>query len=330
MTQPDRGDGLAVVVVDYGSSALLAVNLVQVHEQLPEALVVVVDNPTTPAERTATTALAAEHGWLLVSPERNLGFGGGVNAGVAAALERGDVTTLLLLNPDATIGATDVAALRRHVRLQSLALVGPMIRRPDGRPWSSGHELSLTTGAVRSLGRPDPADPGPTRPWLSGACLLLTVELWRAVGGFDEEYFLYWEDVDFSHRVLDVGGAIVFESEALAVHDEGGTQRDAGADTRAKSPTYYYYNIANRLRYASEHLDADGMRRWLRSSPAASWQILLRGGRRQFLKPVRPLSAAWRGHRDGKALVKVALATGAPYREGNAPGVGVRDGVENS
>lgn len=307
-----RGDGLAIVVVDYGSSALLAEHLVAVEHELPAALIVVVHNPTSAAERQAVERLVAERGWTAVYPASNLGFGGGVNAGVAAALEDETTTTLMLLNPDASIGAEATALLVDRARQDPLTLVGPTVRRPDGRPWSSGHLLSMHSGAMRSLASTAPSDdPGPWMPWLSGACLVLSATLWRTVGGFDEDYFLYWEDVDLSKRVLDGGGSIVFLPEAVALHDEGGTHDDGTGGSRAKSPTYYYYNVVNRLRFAAVHLDDELRRRWLRGSPRASWQILLRGGRRQFLHPVAPLGSAWRGHRDGRALVKRAAA--GPY-----------------
>ncbi|WP_431030832.1 glycosyltransferase family 2 protein [Plantibacter sp. RU18] len=293
---------------------MLAENLVAVEVELPEAVFVVVHNPTTTAERLAVDELGAQRGWTLVHPDHNLGFGGGVNLGVGKVLADSAITEIMLLNPDATIDAPSTTLLVERVRNDNAALVGPMIRRPDGRPWSSGHLLSLGSGVMRSLSSPEPADDaGPWMPWLSGACLVLSTELWRRVAGFDHQYFLYWEDVDLSKRVLDAGGSIVFVADALAVHDEGGTHDDGSGGSRAKSPTYYYYNILNRLRFAAIHLDVVRRRHWVRTSPRASWQILLRGGRRQFVHPVAPLGAAWRGHRDGCALVKHAAAPPEPY-----------------
>ena len=153
-------------------------------------------------------------------------------------------------------------------------------------------------------------------PWLSGACLLVSRELWGRVGGFDEDYFLYWEDVDLSVRVSRAGGRLVVERTATAVHDEGGTQRldvpgdpldvgssRSGVASRGKSEAYYYYNIRNRLLFAAKHLEPRDRRRWTRTSYAGAKQILLRGGRRQFLRPVKPMRAAIRGSLDGvKAL----------------------------
>lgn len=308
--QVDRA--MAVIVVNYGSSELLAENLLAVHQDLDPALIVVVDNFSNPAEREAVTALSAANGWLLVTNECNLGFGAGMNAGVERALQMG-AARLLLLNPDATIDSASVRLMGERINRFPLALVGPLIRRPDGRLWSMGHVLSLSTGDIYPRGASVCAE-DEVVPWLSGACLLLSSALWRATGGFDERYFLYWEDIDFSTRVARAGGEIEFEPDALAIHDEGATHR-ASDERSAKSATYYYYNIVNRLRYAALHLDEQGMRRWLRSAPASSWRILLRGGRRQFLRPMVPLAAAGRGYRAGRGLVRQSLR--AAHQDGS-------------
>lgn len=308
LRRQSEGEGLAIIVVNYGSTALLSVNLVLVHQEQPRALIVVVDNYTTDTERDELRELAARNYWKLVEPKSNLGFGGGVNAGVSCALLASDITHLLILNPDATIDAAGVTALRVRTHESPLALVGPYISKPDGSRWSSGHLLVLPTGEGRALASDSPLDDSRMLPWISGACLVLTRELWLAVRGFDESYFLYWEDIDLCHRVREAGGSVVFEPRAVAVHDEGATHQDARSrGANAKSPTYYYYNVANRLRFAALHLSDDSKRDWLSSAPGASWQILLRGGRRQFLRPVRPLRAALRGYWAGRRLIQESL-----------------------
>lgn len=131
-------------------------------------------------------------------------------------------------------------------------------------------------------------------------------ELWEELGGFDEEYFLYWEDVDLSVRATRIGAALIVETGATAVHDEGGTQHGH----EQKSDLYYYFNIRNRLLFAARNLPPADIRRWLRSTPAESWQILLRGGRRQFLRRTGPWRAALRGTRDGRRYARRALKAG--------------------
>ncbi|WP_040168203.1 glycosyltransferase family 2 protein [Microbacterium gorillae] len=296
---------LGIVVVNYASTTLLATNLVRVAAQVPDALVVVVDNLSTADERAVVTSLCVAHGWELVAPADNLGFGAGVNAGVARALDVG-CTDLLILNPDAVVDGDAVHALRAAVAEDRLTLVSPIVRAADGRVWFGGSDLYLADGETRARRR-RPEHPGAERvEWLSGACLMATAELWRATGGFQDDYFLYWEDVDLSRRVVAAGGTLRVLEDVEALHDEGATHRAAGQVSEAKSPTYYYFNIRNRLLFAVHHLDAKGIARWTRGTPRHAVRVLLRGGKRQFLHPVAPLRAAWRGMRDGRRIVRDA------------------------
>ncbi len=296
---------LAIVVVNYGSHDLLETNLVPVSRHTPDAKIVVVDSYSGPAERASVERLAASHGWVTILPPTNVGFGGGMNLGVAKAAELG-ARCFLLLNPDAVLDASSLQTLRTAVKADPLTLLAPKIFRSDGSVWFDGADLDLTDGSTRAS-RKSPASAKDTSvPWLTGACLMVSDELWRLVGGFDERYFLYWEDVDFSYRVLSAGARIRVVHEAPAVHDEGGTHADAaaGSASRSKSATYYYYNVRNRLLFAGLHLGPDVQRAWKRAAVRAARDILLRGGRRQFLKPLVPLRAAVSGTLDGLRLAR--------------------------
>jgi len=300
---------LGIVVVSYGSSELLSTNLVATAAGCPDGVVVVVDNFSTRTERGAVTTLCEAQGWTLVAPADNLGFGGGVNLGAAAAF-RGGAEAILILNPDATIDAESVDRLRSRVAADPLTLVSPVVRHPDGRVWFGGSDLHLRSGSLASTRRRATLRPGPVETWLSGACLLVSRRLWRLVGGFDERYFLYWEDVDLSHRVREAGGDLAVVEEATAVHDEGGTQQRSGA---AKSDVYYYYNIRNRLLFAALRLDPATRARWALTCGPAAYEILLRGGRRQFARRGgQPLAAAARGTLAGLRLIARPPTAAAP------------------
>ncbi|MDJ0337991.1 glycosyltransferase family 2 protein [Cryobacterium sp. PH31-O1] len=300
---------LAVVVVNFGSCALLEENLQPLSRSAPDLSVVVVDNFTDAAEQARVSALAEREGWQHVLSPTNLGFGGGMNVGVARAQQSGR-TQFLLLNPDAAIIADQVARLIAVVREHPLTLVSPRILRPDGTVWFDGSDLYLDDGRVRATRRRADHPGVRTTPWLSGACLLISDELWRRIGGFSDDYFLYWEDVELSQRVLHEGGAVAVCAAAQATHAQGGTQgsgqHSAGL---AKSYSYYYYNVRNRLVFAARNLDAPDRRRWRRRSVSAAWEVIARGGRRQLLTSVQPLIAAARGLRDGLAYRPAPPAT---------------------
>lgn len=288
---------LAVVVVSYGDPALLERHTTQVAAALGPARIVVVDNHSTDAHRDAVQRLCDREGWTGVFPGTNTGFGAGCNLGAAAALAEG-AEVLLFLNPDATIEAESAVRLMAAVEAEPLLLAGPTVLGPDGEVASAGLDLDLDTGAMRPWRRRAEHPDAETLPWVTGACFAVTRELWERLAGFDERYFLYWEDVDLCARVQALGGRVAVIEGATAIHSGGGTQRLEGS--RAKSPAYYYFNIRNRALFARTWLSQERQRSWRRGAVGAAYEILMRGGRRQLLHPVRPVSAVLRGLRDGR------------------------------
>jgi GT2 family glycosyltransferase len=248
--------------------------------------------------------LAEEHGWEPVLLERNLGYGGGTNAGASRALALG-ADVIVVLNPDARIDPRAVSALVEVVLQDPMAIAFPTILTSGGAVWFSGADLYLDLGRSRAWRSRDMHRERKRREWVTGACLALSRQLWTELKGFDEEYFLYWEDVDLSHRALDLG-AHLQHVDAIAVHDEGGTHQDAG-NGGAKSETYYYYNIRNRLLYATKHLGRRQVVQWSITAPWVSFLVLLQGGRRQLLESSHPWRAYVRGLRDGWRIVRASV-----------------------
>lgn len=279
-------DKLAVVVVSYGPVDLLRANLA-LHDPRPVAAeVVIVNNFTTDADAEATRVLAEWMGWNLVSPPRNLGFGGGMNAGVERARQLG-CTVFLLLNPDARVEPEVVESLYRECQESPLTAVAPRIVREDGRVWFAGATVLVDRGRTSTA---EGADSSAANGWITGACVAIHEQLWERIGGFDDDYFLYWEDVDLSWRLTAAGGTLVVRNDLTAVHSVGGTQGTG------KSPLYVYYNCRNRLLFASKHLDRRLVLRWILNSPRYAVQVCTRGaGRRALLRKPRLLGAAVRG-----------------------------------
>lgn len=226
--------------------------------------------------------------------QANLGFAAGMNAGARHAIDHG-CESLLLLNPDVTIAPTTVRALLSHVEVVRDALVTPRIRHADGTEGFARGTLDLARGTTRTRGPLDPTH----QPWLSGACLALSVDLWQVLGGLAEEYFMYWEDIELSHRCQLLGGGLVVRADLDAVHQVGGTQG------QVKSPLYLYYNCRNRLLFARRNVDRRDARGWLRSTPSYARRVLLRDGRRAVLR--RPLTTVVPVVRGTMAGIRILL-----------------------
>lgn len=247
---------VAIIVVNFGSAELLGEYIGQAGYP-PQVGVVVVDNFHSHEERGAISSLAAAHRWVLLSPARNLGFGAACNLGVRWAKAEG-YRSVLFLNPDATIALDDLERLAMESERHPNALMSPIIHKPDGSVWFQGGILESSLGIARHV-LPDGKDARPVD-WLTAACLLVPMHAFEALGGFEEAYFLYWEDVDLTWRHKLAGGELRVSASSRAIHNVGGTQ-----ESEDKSPAYFFFNTRNRIWFA---------RRNFGRARTASWSIL--------------------------------------------------------
>lgn len=172
--------------------------------------VVVVDNGRRARELPADVLAAAE----LIETPANLGYAGGMNAGIGRALARG-AGAVALLNDDVTVepGWLDplLAELGDGRRDGSgVGAVQPKLLFADGPPWrinSVGVSLGPDgAGHDVAIDQPDTGHDDPTDlEVFTGGAVLLGAELLRDLGGFDERFFLYYEDVDLALRGAERG-----------------------------------------------------------------------------------------------------------------------------
>jgi GT2 family glycosyltransferase len=251
---------VAVVIVNYNSGAELHAALQSVAADL-EAVAweaVVVDNASHDGSDVAAEAFAPRV--RLVRNAVNVGFGRAVNQGVRQTA----APLVLVLNPDCQLAPGAVAALGREIEAHDgCAVAGPKILDPDGGVQGSarGDPDMLTgvfgrTGALRRLlpGLPVAARnvvtdeairsgaPSTAVDWVSGACMLVRRDAFEAVGGFDERYFLYWEDADLCRRLRARGFHVRYVPGAVAVHRVGQSSKTApAASIRAFHASAYRY-----------------------------------------------------------------------------------------
>jgi GT2 family glycosyltransferase len=227
---------LSVIIVSYNVRTLLERCVASVAEADE---VIVVDNDSTDG---SAAVIEAEHrGATLVRMGANRGFSAAVNAGV----ERASGDALLLLNSDAEVPPGALAEIRRTFeRVPDAAVVGFRQQDSDGNfQWCWGPELSLpgelvrrwlqrrldagSRWAARALdrwaSRIRPVD------WVSGASMLIRRPIFDEVGGFDDGYFLYFEDIDFCRRVRRAGGRVYIDPTVTVVHVRGASTDTAPA-----------------------------------------------------------------------------------------------------
>ncbi len=233
---------VAVVVVAYRSAGDLPGCLAAVRDACDDAELIVVDN-ASPDDTAA--AVRGEPGVRLVAMGRNAGFAAACNAGVAAA----SADYVCFVNPDARPAPGSIGALLEAAgRRPSHALYSGKVVTPAGAVdagccsalpslWEYACFASgLSTVFARSrwfdpaaLGGWDRGDERPV-PAVSGAFLLVRKGDYLALGGFDERFFMYSEDVDLSARAGAAGLGPLFVPSAVAVHASGGSST-SGAKT---------------------------------------------------------------------------------------------------
>ncbi|MET1045066.1 MAG: hypothetical protein ABWX59_13220 [Microbacteriaceae bacterium] len=297
---------LGIVVVAYGSPDLLARNLVELGRRLPHGRVVVVDNFSGLAAREATTVLCEREGWTLLAPGLDLGFAAAVNAGVRLLRSRG-CRLLLMLDPAVRIDAATLVALALDCAANPQRLVSPRIVQPTGTPWFGGGTVDIRRGRTRTGSAADSAAPGG---WLSAACLMIHAGLWDWLDGFDESYFLQWEDVDLSWRCVAAGGSLVVREDLTVV------RTDSGQAPAQRSPLQVYSACRNRLAFAARHLSRRHLIRWLLLSPVYAMEVLRSGTGGDAVRSGSPsLTAALRGTGAGIVLA-VRMLTSPPTGTG--------------
>ena len=232
---------------------------------------------------------------LIANPE-NRGFTAANNQGLAAGLGR----CLMLLNPDTEmVGdalATMIGYLDGHPQV---GMVGPQLRYGDGRLQSSRRRFPTFATALfestvagewwpnnpfarryRMDGTPDdviqPVD------WLVGACLLARREVYHQVGGLDEGFFMYSEEVDWCRRIRSAGWEIVYLPAAVVIHHEGKSSEQVVA-------ARHIYFQSSKVRYFLKHhgaVQAELLRRFLLSTYVYQWA---REGLKWLVGHKRPL-----------------------------------------
>ncbi|MBU4214649.1 MAG: glycosyltransferase family 2 protein [Actinobacteria bacterium] len=200
---------------------------------------VVVDNGT---DQSVSAPVTERAGGRLLVTGANLGYGTAANRGAAGA----QTDWVVVVNPDIewAPGALD-ALLDAGAAEPSVGALGPKVCNVDGSVYPSARELpSLTQGAGHALfSRIWPTNPWTrayharqerigdrrTAGWLSGSCLLLRRTAFEQIGGFDERYFMFFEDVDLGERLGRAGWASLYVPQATVTHLGGASWRSTPA-----------------------------------------------------------------------------------------------------
>jgi N-acetylglucosaminyl-diphospho-decaprenol L-rhamnosyltransferase len=291
-------DVLPVVTVTYSPGPHLDRFLATLsHATERPVSVLMADNGST--DGTPQAAVERYPGVRVLPTGSNLGYGSAVNRAITRLVgeeqaEGGAADEwIVVANPDVQWGPGSIdALLDAAARWPRAAILGPLIHDPDGSVYPSARQLpSLVRGGMHAVigpvwknnpwsaayrqERQEPSE----RPvgWLSGSCLLVRRAAFEQIGGFDERYFMYMEDVDLGDRLGKAGWLNIYVPSAEVLHHKGhATARESGRNLAAHHKSTYIY-------LADRH---SGSRRaplrWvMRAGLAVRGGLMVRGARRR-------------------------------------------------
>jgi N-acetylglucosaminyl-diphospho-decaprenol L-rhamnosyltransferase len=230
-------EAIAAVVVDHDAGPLLQRCVSSLLDDGAQSVVVVENGAPRSVEDALDGAIPAPV--RVVRPGRNVGFGAGVNRGLAAlAGSANPPEWVLVSNSDLHVHPGALAELCGVLATRpAWAMVGPRIYDEDGKVYPSvrrfpsfvdaaGHALfALVNPENRFTKRynpgPPPGDEVVEADWISGSCFLARRRALEELGGFDEAYFMYAEDMDLCWRAHAAGWGVGFAGAAQITHIQG-------------------------------------------------------------------------------------------------------------
>jgi len=264
---------LSVIIVNWNVRDLLhrAVSSVLASwDDRPGLEIIVVDNSSRDSSVDMVQANFPQV--YLIANRENRGFTGGNNQGINAATGE----FLLLLNPDTEIVNSALPCLIDYAKIHpDVGMIGPQMLWPDGSVQSSWRRFpslpvlflestwlqALTPRRIlRDYYAQDKADDAEQDvDWITGAAMLTRREVIEQVGGMDEGFFMYSEEVDWCRRIKQAGWRVVYYPNARIIHHEGKSSEQVVA-------ARHIYFQSSKVRYTRKYhgtAAAECLRLWL-------------------------------------------------------------------
>ena len=267
---PNNPTPLLVVIVNYRTPSLTIDtlrSLVSEVQALPGTRVVVTDNNSGDGSVEKIGAAIETEGWgewaSLMPLELNGGFAYGNNAAIRPALHSTNPPPyILLLNPDTIVRPRALQVLVDFMNKHpDVGIAGSRLEDPDGTPQRSAFrfhtafselDFGLRLGIVSKLlskwvVAPPVSDETYQTDWVAGASMIIRREVFEAAGLMDEDYFMYYEEMDFCLQAKKAGWSCWYVPESRVVHLVG--QSSGVTDTKRPPKRLPQYLFDSRRRY---------------------------------------------------------------------------------
>lgn len=209
---------VSIIILNFNGRAVLNGCLTSVFQvDYPELSVIVVDNNSTDGSLEKAKAKFSKA--VFIRNEQNLGFASGNNIGIKFALEHG-ADYVLLLNNDTIVTPGFLMPLMDTFKVnEKIGLVSPLIFQGNSKKiWFSGGKINWLKMRTKHLNKSRKKNY--KSDFISGCAMFVKKEVFKKVGLLDEDFFLYWEDADFSVRVKRAGFECMIVPDSQIGHFE--------------------------------------------------------------------------------------------------------------
>jgi N-acetylglucosaminyl-diphospho-decaprenol L-rhamnosyltransferase len=232
---------LTVSIVSHAQNALVNQLLEDLAARCAPGLKVIVTENVPDTEPLRLSQVS--HEFEIIRNTGAKGFGANHNA----AFARCRTELFCVANPDIRLPADPFGPLSATLSARRAGAVAPLVLSEQGSVEDSARRYPTLASLVRKAftkgAKPDYAiDQGPIEvDWVAGMFMLFATEAYRAVGGFDERYFLYYEDVDICRRLRSRGYKVVYDPAVSVIHEARRASR--------RNPRLMRIHAASALRY---------------------------------------------------------------------------------
>lgn len=207
---------LSIIIVNYKSEKYLAKCVSSIKEKIlgVDYEIIVVNNDDLDIKCPGEIKL--------INTGKNIGFGAACNAG--AKIAQGEI--LCFLNPDTEIISENIGELLKKLEdNKKIAVIGPKLVMENGKIqwWCAGKEFTFWRLIKNNIGLIDSkkiweSEKEISADWVSGAALFMKREVFEKVGGFDEDFFMYFEDENLCRRIKKLGYEVLYCPEFSILH----------------------------------------------------------------------------------------------------------------
>lgn len=239
---------LSIITVTYNSQRFLTKYFSTLLKNIPKYTeIIIVDNGSTDDSINVIKKYQINNKNIrLIENKENKGFGKGCNQGVKEA--QGEY--IMFLNPDTEVIQDAIDVLLQTIKEDTkIGIVSPLLIQPDGLLQPILRKLPTVKGAIkeyylhikRSYEAYTPKETGlQSVECVVGAVVMMSKEIFLAIGGFDERYFLYYEDLELCRQIKKRDLKIIIQPEATLVHAVGGSISEKKMEWLKQSAGIYH------------------------------------------------------------------------------------------